>query len=107
MGRQRSGQCADEIAAAEFLKIEIIMRRGPPEPQRIDGFAAVSDHRPIKRDTDQGRGSAWDGLQPPAVHLESAAELDFNGLIGTRDLPGVPTAQPVVRTFTLPAVFNG
>src|SRR5215471_14866779 len=75
--------------------------------QRVDGFAAVGDDRPIKRHTNQLGGSAWDGLQPSAVHLERAAELYFDRLIETRDLPRIITTQPVVRTFTLPTVFNG
>ena len=46
-------QRADEIAAAEFLEVEVILRRRGPEPQRIDGLAAVADDGPIERNTDE------------------------------------------------------
>ena len=52
-GRQRLGHRADEIAAAESLKVEVIRRRRGPEPKRVDGLAAVADHRAIERDADQ------------------------------------------------------
>src|SRR4051812_28495100 len=42
-----------------------------------------------------------------AVHLERAAELDFYCLVQTTHLPRVVTAQPMVRAFALPAVFDG
>ena len=104
-GRQRPGQRADEIAAAEFLKVEIVGRRGGPQPQRVDGLAAVADHRPVKRDADQGGGPAGDGVKLSAAHLERAAELDFDRLVADEQLPRVLPAQPVVRLFALPAVL--
>src|SRR5882757_6887725 len=106
MGRQRSDQGPDEIAAAEFLKVEIVLCRSRPQAQRVDGFTAVANNRPIERDTDQGRGSARDGLQPSAVYLEGAAQLHFHGLVRTTDLPRIGALQPVVRNFALPAVFD-
>ena len=52
MGRQRSDQCADKITAAEFLKVEIVVCRSPPQAQRVDRLPPVGDDRPIERDTD-------------------------------------------------------
>ena len=46
-------QCADEITAAEFLEVEVILRRRGPEPQRIDRLAAVADYGTIERNTDE------------------------------------------------------
>ena len=54
-GPERLGQRADEIAAAEFLKVEVIRRGRGPKPQRVDGLAAVTHHGPIERNADQSR----------------------------------------------------
>src|SRR5215813_120047 len=94
------------MAAAELLKIEMIVGRSAPQAQRVDGLAAICNDGPIEWHTDQGGGAARDGLQIPAVHLERAAELDFYCLVRTKHLPGIAAAQPEVRTFALPAVFD-
>ena len=106
-GCESAGQRSDEIAAAECLKVEIVGRSCRPQPQRIDGLAAVADHGPIKRDTDQRGGPAGYGAQLSTDHLERAVEFDFDRLVGTRDLPGILPTQPVVRLFMLPAVLDG
>ena len=69
---RRLGQCADEIAAAELLEVEIIGRGGGPEAQRVDGLAAVADDGPVERDADQGRGPAGNGVAslPPCISNE-------------------------------------
>ena len=105
-GRERFGQGADEIAAAESLKVEVVRRRRGPEPKRIDGLAAVAHHRAIKRDADQTRRLADDCAQGPAAHLERAVQLDFDLLLRPSDLPRVRAAKPVVRLFVLPAVLR-
>ena len=72
LGRERLGQRADEVAAAELLEVEVVGRRGRPEPQRVDRLAAVADDRPIERDADQARRPAGDRPQVAAAHLERA-----------------------------------
>ena len=69
-GLERLGQRTDEIAAAEFLKVEVIVCRRGPEPQRIDGLAAVTNDRAIERNADESRWTADDRAQGPAAYLE-------------------------------------
>ena len=69
-GSERLGQRTYKIAAAESLKVEVVRCGGGPEPKCVDGFAAVTHHRAIKRDADQTRRLAKDGAQGPAAHLE-------------------------------------
>ncbi len=78
-GRERSGQCTDEIAAAESLKVEIIGRGGSPQPKCVDGLAAVAHYRAIEGDTDQTRLLADDGRNAP-----SCPSTEQFSLISTR-----------------------
>ena len=48
------GHGTDKLAVAEYLKVKELGRGRGPEPERIDGFAAVAHHRPIERDPNQG-----------------------------------------------------
>ena len=41
------------------------------------------------------------------MHLERAAELDFNCLLRPGDLPRIGVSQPIVRVLVLPAVLDG
>src|SRR3954471_8608236 len=52
-GLERLGQRADEIAAAEFLKVEVIVCRRSPEAERINSLAAVTHHGTIEGNADQ------------------------------------------------------
>ena len=104
-GRERLGQRADEIAAAESLKVEVIRGRGGPEPKRVDGLAAVADHGAVERDADQRGRLAGDGTQVPAAELERAVQLDFHLLVRASDLPGVRrggASCPAVRAASRP-----
>src|SRR5215510_5621768 len=69
-GLERLSQRADEIAAAKFLKVEIIVRRRGPEPQRIDGLAVGTDYWTVERDSDQTGRPARDRAQDTAAYLE-------------------------------------
>src|SRR5262245_61581330 len=100
-------QGSDEIAAAEFLKVEVIVCRGSPEPQCVDSLAAVTHHRAIERHTDQAGRAANDRSQTSTAHLEGAVELYVHRLVWTLDLPRVRTPKPIVRHFMLPTVLNG
>src|SRR5690349_21257785 len=92
---------------AEHLKIEVIGCARGPETKRVDGVAAITDYGPIKGNTDQARGLASDCAQAPAVHLEGAIQLDFNLVLGARNLPRVRETEPIVRLFLLPAITDG
>ena len=88
----------------EHLKIEVIGCARGPEAKRVDGLAAITDNRPIKRDADQAGGLANDRVQAPATYLERAIQLDFNLLLRAGNLPWVLTTEPIVRPFLLPAI---
>ena len=105
-GRDAADQGADEIAAAEFLEVEVIMGRGFPQPQHVDGLAAKADDGPVVGDADQCRRPAGDQLHLAPVHLERAAELDLHDFAGARHLPRILMVQPVVGIFALPAVLD-
>ena len=80
-GIERLGQRADEIAAAEFLKVEIIVRRRGPEPERIDGLAAVAHDRAIEWNADQTGRPAEDRAQvPPRISNE---QLSFTSTVSS------------------------
>ena len=64
-GRQRLGDRADEIAVAELVEVEGIRRARGPEPQRVDGLAAIADHRPVKWNSQQRRRFA----RPPEPEI--------------------------------------
>src|SRR6516164_8755717 len=107
MGREAADQGAHKIAAAEFLKVEIVVRRSAPQAQAVDGLPTKADDGSIKRDANQGRGAAGHNLQIPAMHLERAAKFELDGFVAARYLPRVVSAQPIIRTFALPTIFDG
>ena len=107
LGGQRLRHRADEVAAAEGLEIEVLGGGRGPEPEGVDGLAAVAHHRPVEGDADQAGGPAGDRAQRPLPHLERAVQPDLHLLVGARHLPGVRAAQPVVRLLLLPAVLDG
>jgi hypothetical protein len=53
LGFENFGHSAHEIAVAELLEVEVIGRRCGPEPERVDGFAAVAHHGAFEGDTDE------------------------------------------------------
>ena len=61
--RNAADQGAHEIARAELLEVEIVVRRGAPKPQAVDRLAAKTHHRPVVRNADQARGAVGDDLQ--------------------------------------------
>ena len=106
-GRERLGQRADEVAAAELLEVEVVRRGGGPESQRVDGLAAVADDRAVVRNPDQRRGPVADHTQRAASDVERAGEAHFDRFVGPRDLPRVGPPEPVVRLLVLPAIAQG
>ena len=108
LGRQRLGERADEVAAAELLEVEVVGGRRGPETQRVDRLAAVADDGPVVGDADsRTRGPSGITLQAPAPCISNGAvELDLHLLVRAGDLPGVGPAEPVVRLLALPAVLD-
>ena len=49
---------ADEIAAAELLKVKVIRSRRSPQAKCVDVLSAISDNRPIIRNPKGGRLSS-------------------------------------------------
>ena len=82
------------------------MRRRSPEPEGINGLAAVANHWAIERNADQTRGLADDCAQSPAAHFERAVELDVHRLVRTNNLPRIGAPEPVVRLLVLPTVLD-
>src|SRR4029077_4112957 len=81
---ERFRQGTNEIASAEFLKVEVVVCRRGPEPESIDGLAAVAHHGTIVRNTNQAGRTTCHCPQRPSADLERAVELDFNCLVRTR-----------------------
>src|SRR5215813_9746707 len=105
-GLQGLRQGSDEIAAAKFLKVEVIVRCCGPEPECIDSLAAVAHHRAIERHADQAGRAADDRSQGSAAQLERAIELYIHRLVWTLELPWVRPPKPVVRQLMLPPLLN-
>ena len=105
--RDAANDGADEIPAAELLKVELVMGCGAPEPQGVDGLAAEADDGTVERNADQGRGATRYQLQAPAGDPDGAPELDLHRVAGTGHLPWILATQPVVGMLTLPAVLDG
>ena len=106
-GGEPLGHGADEIALAELLEIEVIGSRRRPQPEGVDGFAAVTDHRTVEGNADQRGGFAEDGVQGAAPHLERATQFHLDFFLRPGHLPGIGTTEPVVRLLPLPAVLDG
>jgi hypothetical protein len=49
--RQRRGDRAHKIAVAELMKVERAGRAGGPQPQGVDGLAAIANDRTVKGDS--------------------------------------------------------
>ena len=72
-GRERLGHRADEVAAAEHLEVEVVRRGRGPEAERVDGLAAVADHRAIEGDADQAGRLARNGAQGAAAQSRTSS----------------------------------
>ncbi len=103
LGRDLLVDGVEEVAAAELQEVEVLMCRRAPEPQRVDGPAAVADDRPVVRRADQGRRHVPDHFEPAVLQLEGAVQANLHGLSRPHDLPGVGTSEPVVGVLDLPA----
>ena len=77
----------EEIAAAELEEVEVFVRGGVPEPQRVDGLAAVADDRAIVGNADEHGRHVGDDGQPSLFHLEGAVEPDVDRLGRAERLP--------------------
>ena len=106
IGRKSFRQGAHEIATAELLKVEIIRRGRSPKSQGINGFAAIPNNRPIKRDPDEARWLPGNCTQASAAQFKRAVELYLHLLAWPRNFPGIGKAKPIVWLFMLPTVYD-
>ena len=108
LGRERLGQRADEVAAAERLEVEVVGRGRGPEAQRVDRLAAVAHDRPVERDADQASTAARrSGCSVPPRISNEQFSLTSTFSSGRATSHGIGAAQPVVRLLVLPAVLDG
>src|SRR5262245_53444427 len=91
----------EEVAPAEFQEVEVLVCRRAPEPQRVDGPAAVADDGPVVGRPHEDRRDVPERFQPPLPQLEGAIQPDLHGLPWAADLPGVGPAEPVVGVLAL------
>src|SRR5262249_22714913 len=70
-------QCADKIAHAKFLKVEVIRSSCSPEAKGVDGFSSVAYDRAIVRYAEQARWPIPNDLNASIPNLEGAVQLDF------------------------------
>jgi len=88
-----AGQGAHEVARAEVLEVEIVLRCRAPQPQAVDR-AARSPPPAGHRECRSASTDDWDDPHVAPMHLEGAAERDLHGLAAARDFPGVlPRSQ--------------
>ena len=105
-GLERLGERTDEVALAELLEVEVVVRRSGPEAEGIDGLPPVADDGTVERNADQRRRPTGDGAEGTATHLERAVQVDLDPVLRAGDLPRVRTTEPVVRVLPLPAVLD-
>src|SRR5208283_5821699 len=101
-GLESRTQCANEVAGAEFLKIEVVGCSRRPEAETVNGLSSVAHDRPIIGYAEKAGWPVRNNFEAPVAQLEGAVELDFHFLVLPRDLPGVAVAEPVVGVFLLP-----
>src|SRR5262249_138039 len=106
-GFERLGHRTNELPVTERLKVEVIGRRCGPEAERIDGFATVTYHGTIERNTDQTRWASRNRAQAAAADLEGAIKFDFNPFLRASNLPRIRKTEPVVRLLLLPPILDG
>ena len=95
------------VAGVERREIERFRGFRLPEPQQIRrGDTVAGDGRVVGHALDDARGYPPDPLPSllVPVMLGVPAELDVEGDLRARNLPGVAQAQPLVRHLHLPAV---
>src|SRR5262249_61858330 len=87
---------------AELLEVEVVLCRGGPEAQGIDGLPPVADDGTIERYADQRRRPARDGTEGTATHLERAVQADLDPVLQAGGLPRGPPPGPGVRGLPRP-----
>src|SRR5271166_1100397 len=92
LGCQGFRKSAHEVASAEFLKIEIIRRRGGPQSQCIDVLASIADYRPVKRHSVEVRVTPGNRAERAVAQDEGTVQFDGYARVRASDLPGVRMA---------------
>lgn len=85
-----SGHVTCTKATLTVGEVKGVGRLRRPQPHCVDVVAAIPWDGVVVRNRHHHLG-----VLPP-VHLRSAVEVDWNGILGTRELPRIAVAQPVV-----------
>src|ERR1700723_158546 len=99
-------QRANEIAASEFLEIEVVGCARGPETESIDSLSAIAYDRTVIRHSEQARGPVPDNPKLTRLQLEGDVQLDFHLLVWPGNLPGITVAEPIVWVLLLPAIHD-
>ncbi len=97
------------VAHVERAQVEGGGRLRLEEAQHDDrGRGIAGDHRVVGDAADQPVGDPADAVAAGGVadRFRAAAEGDVVGDLGTRDLPGIALAQPLIRHLLLPPVAD-
>ncbi len=100
---------AHVVAAVEEREVELLAGARGPEAEGVDGVGVVTgDGRVVGHAEDRLFLVPDDAEAALAVALVLgvAAELDGDGVLGARDLPGVAEAEPLVGALDLGAVAD-
>ena len=76
-------------------EVEAVGRLGRPEPQSVDCGVHVARNGIVV-----SHGHHYLSVLP-AIDLRRPKEADWNGVLGTRQLPAVPKLEPVIRNLHL------
>ena len=97
------------VALVEVAQVEVRAGARAPEAQRVHRVAAVPGDRRVVRHAHHLLAAGPADAQVAAVVgvlFDMAAEPDGNAVFRTRDLPGVPEAEPLVRLLHLPPALD-
>jgi len=95
-------------AGVEGFDVERRDRTPRPQPQVVDGRAAIAGNQLVEADRPDvvGVHPAVTGLAMRILRSDAAtAEADQVAGVAALDLPGNPVTEPAARRFTLPAVL--
>src|SRR5215469_4726328 len=86
---QGSDQRTNEIARAEFLKIEVVGGSGGPEAESVDCLSSVPNHRTIKGNSRESGWPIWNHRKLSVLQLEAAVQLDFYCFMQAANFPWI------------------
>ncbi len=97
---------ADEIAGVELGEVEVIGGGSRPQPERVDGPPAVTDHRTIVRNAEQNAVAIRNGTERAVDELEAAGDRHVDSPPVPGHLPRIGMLQPRIGMLDLDAVAD-